>query len=83
MTSFDLLSKIKKARFPDAKIAYYSRTVRVLAIDELRYVYHDKGGTDLLYHVISGRSELASKIVTTVRFFAHEYVNRLLDEASR
>jgi DNA replication protein DnaC len=65
MTAFELLSKIKKARFPDARIAYYSKTVRVLAIDELGYVYHDKGDTDLLYHVISGRSELAPTIITT------------------
>lgn len=65
ITAFDLVSKIKRARFPDSRILYYTKTVRVLVVDELGYVYHDKADTDLLYHVIAGRSELAPTIVTS------------------
>jgi len=65
ITAFDLISKIKKARFLDSKIHYYAKTIRVLCLDELGYVYHDKNDTDLLYHVISSRSESAPTIVTT------------------
>lgn len=65
ITAFDLLSKIKKARFPDSKISYYAKSVRVLCIDELGYVYHDKADTDLLYHVVSARSESNPTIITT------------------
>ena len=65
ITAFDLVSKIKKARFPDSKINYYSKIIRVLCIDELGYVYHNKDDTDLLYHVISKRCECFPTIVTT------------------
>lgn len=65
ITAFDLISRLKKARFPDSKINYYAKTIQVLCIDELGYVYHDKSDTDLLYHVISLRAETASTIITT------------------
>jgi DNA replication protein DnaC len=65
MTAFDLVSKIKKARFPDTKISFYSKNFKVLCIDELGYVYHDKDDSDLLYHVISKRCEVYPTIVTT------------------
>jgi DNA replication protein DnaC len=65
LTAFDLISKIKKARFPDSRINYYAKSLTVLCIDELGYVYHDKNDTDLLYHVVSLRSELSPTIVTT------------------
>lgn len=64
-TAFNLISNIKKARFPDSKINYYAKTVGVLCIDELGYVYHDKNDTDLLYHVVSIRSESSPTILTT------------------
>lgn len=65
LTAFDLLSKLKKARFVDSKINFYAKSIRVLCIDELGYVYHDKNDTDLLYHVISLRCESQPTLVTS------------------
>lgn len=64
ITAFDLTSKIQKALNPTAKIDYYAR-VRVLCIDELGYTYHKKEDTDILFQVISKRSEILPTIVTT------------------
>lgn len=65
ITAFDLISKIKKVRFLDSKINYFAKAIRVLCIDELGYVFHDKNDTDLLFHVVSLRSESNPTIVTT------------------
>jgi DNA replication protein DnaC len=63
-SAFDLLSKIKQAANPAARIEYYARAT-VLCIDELGYTVHRKEDTDLLFQVISKRSEQRPTIVTT------------------
>ena len=65
ISTFDLLSKIKKAAHPASKIDYYGKTVKVLCLDELGYVYHQKEDTDLLFQIISKRTESLPTIVTT------------------
>lgn len=64
ITAFDLTSKIQKALNQTAKIDYYAR-VKVLCIDEVGYTYHKKEDTDILFQVISKRSEILPTIVTT------------------
>ncbi len=64
ITAYDLASKVSKALNPDAKVNYYSK-MRVLCIDELGYTYHKKEDTDLLFQIISKRSEILPTIVTT------------------
>lgn len=65
ISTFDLLSKIKKSANPGRKIDYYGKTVKVLCLDELGYVYHQKEDADLLFQIISKRSEVLPTIVTT------------------
>lgn len=65
LTAFDLLAKLKKARFVDSKINFYAKAIRVLCIDEFGYVYHDRSDTDLLYHVISSRCESNPTLLTS------------------
>jgi DNA replication protein DnaC len=64
ITAFDLTSRIQKALNQTAKIDYYAR-VKVLCIDEVGYTYHKKEDTDILFQVISKRSEILPTIVTT------------------
>ena len=64
ISAFDLTSKIHKALNPIAKIDYYSK-MRVLCIDELGYTYHKKEDTDIIFQIISKRSEMLPTIVTT------------------
>jgi DNA replication protein DnaC len=64
LTAFDLTSKIQKALSSTAKIEYYAR-LKVLCIDELGYTYHKKEDTDILFQIISKRSEILPTIVTT------------------
>jgi DNA replication protein DnaC len=65
ISTFDLVSKIKKATHPDNKIDYYAKVISVLCLDELGYVYHKKEDTDLLFQIISKRSESLPTIVTS------------------
>jgi DNA replication protein DnaC len=65
INAFDLVSKIKKAPYPLNKIDYYGKTLKVLCIDELGYTFHPKEDTDLLFQIISKRSELLPTIVTS------------------
>lgn len=65
ISTFDLLSKIKKATNPASKIDYYGKIVKVLCLDELGYVFHQKDDTDLLFQIISKRTEILPTIVTT------------------
>lgn len=65
LTAFDLIAKIKRARYPENKINHYAKNIRVLCIDELGYVYHDKYDSDLIYHVISKRAETNPTIITS------------------
>lgn len=65
-TAFDLVSKIKKAPNPAAKIDFYGKVVNVLALDELGYVvYQNREDTDTIFQIISKRSERFPTIVTT------------------
>lgn len=64
LTAFDLTSKIQKALSPTAKIEYYAR-LKVLCIDELGYTYHKKEDTDILFQVISKRTEILPTLITT------------------
>lgn len=65
ITAFDLISRLKRAPHIDSKIDYYGNFVRVLTIDELGYTYHAKEDGDLLFQIISKRSEKLPTIVTT------------------
>lgn len=64
ITAHDLISKIGKALNQTSRIDYFSK-VRVLAIDELGYVYYKKQETDLLFQVIAKRTEVLPTIITT------------------
>lgn len=64
ITAFDLASRIKKAPTPANTIDHYAH-IKVLAIDELGYTYHKKEDTDLLFQIISKRSEIRPTIVTS------------------
>lgn len=61
---FDLISKIKKALHPANKIEAFSR-IPVLCLDELGYVYYKNEDTDLIFQIISKRTELRPTIITT------------------
>lgn len=65
ISTFDLVSKIKTATTPSRKIDYYGKAVQVLCLDELGYTFHQKEDTDLIFQIISKRSELLPTIVTT------------------
>lgn len=65
ITAFDLISKLKRAHHIDSRIDYYGNSIRVLAIDELGYTYHSKEDGDLLFQIISKRSEKLPTIVTS------------------
>ncbi|MBI1871309.1 MAG: ATP-binding protein [Chlamydiae bacterium] len=65
ITTFDLVSKVKKAVHPSNKIDYYAKIIKVLCLDELGYVFHPKEDTDLIFQIISKRSESLPTIVTT------------------
>ena len=65
VSTFDLVSKIKKAASPSTKIDYYAKAIQVLCIDELGYAFHQKEDTDLIFQIISKRSELLPTIVTS------------------
>lgn len=65
ITAFDLITKIKKAVNLSSRIEYYGSVVRVLAIDELGYTCHSREEGDLLFQIISKRSERYPTLVTT------------------
>jgi len=64
-TVFDLVSKIKRAPNPAAKIDFYGKVVNVLALDELGYAVYQKEDVDILFQIVSKRSEIFPTIVTT------------------
>lgn len=64
ITAYDLVSKIHKALNPITKIEYYAK-MRVLCIDEIGYTFHKKEDTDIIFQIISKRSEMLPTIVTT------------------
>lgn len=65
ITVFDLASKIKKAPNPAAKIDFYGKVVKVLALDELGYTVYQKEDVDIIFQIISKRSEILPTIVTS------------------
>lgn len=65
ITVFDIVSKIKTAQSPIAKIEYYSKNIQVLCLDELGYCFHSKEDTDLLFQIITKRSECLPTLLTT------------------
>jgi DNA replication protein DnaC len=62
---FDIVSKIKATQSPTTRIEYYSKNIQVLCLDELGYCFHSKEDTDLLFQIITKRSECLPTIVTT------------------
>ncbi|MCC7202043.1 MAG: ATP-binding protein [Nitrospirae bacterium] len=64
ITAYDLISKIQKALNPATRIEYYAK-MRVLCIDEIGYTFHKKEDTDVIFQIISKRSEILPTIVTT------------------
>lgn len=64
-TAFELIAKIKSSTNPLKKIDYYGRRIKVLCIDELGFTCHKQDESDLLFQVISKRSELLPTILTT------------------
>ena len=64
ITAFDLLSIIKNANNPVNKIDYYSK-IKILCIDELGYTYHKKEDSDIIFQIISKRTEILPTIITT------------------
>jgi DNA replication protein DnaC len=64
ITTFDLISKIKKSLHPTALVDHYGR-ITVLCLDELGYTYHKKEDTDLIFQIISKRGEICPTLVTT------------------
>jgi len=63
--AFDLISRIKKAPSISSKIDYYGSAIKVLCLDELGYTVHQKEDADLIFQIISKRSELLPTIITT------------------
>lgn len=64
ISAFDLTSKIKRSLNPSAKIDYYAG-IKVLCLDEVGYTYHQKEDCDILFQIISKRTEVLPTIVTT------------------
>lgn len=64
-TAFDLVSRIRRAPNPATKIEFYGRTAKILAIDELGYALYQKEDVDILFQIVSKRSETLPTIVTT------------------
>lgn len=65
ITAFDLISKIKRAPNLASRIDYYGTIIKVLCLDELGYTCHSKEDGDLLFQIISKRSERYPTIITT------------------
>src|SRR5262249_48709835 len=65
ISAFDLISKLKRAANVAGRVEHYGSVVRVLAIDELGYTYHAREDSDLLFQIVSKRSERLPTIVTT------------------
>jgi DNA replication protein DnaC len=65
VTAFDLISRIKKAPIPASKIDYYGSRIYLLCIDELGYTFHKKEDTDIIFQIISKRSEMLPTLITT------------------
>lgn len=64
ITTFDLISKIKKSLHPATLVEHYGK-IAVLCLDELGYTYHKKEDADLIFQIISKRGEIRPTIVTT------------------
>jgi len=65
ISTYDLATRIKNARHPALKIDYFGKTIKVLCLDEIGYTCHKKDDTDVIFQIISKRTELLPTIVTT------------------
>lgn len=65
ITAFDLISKIKRAPHLTARIDYYGTMIKVLCLDELGYTCHSKEDGNLIFQIISKRSERHPTLITT------------------
>lgn len=65
ITVYDLVTRVSRSKNPDAKINFFGQKVKVLCLDELGYAYHPKKDVDLLFQIISKRSEMLPTIITT------------------
>ena len=64
ITSHDLIAKLTRARSVYTLIDYYSK-VKVFCLDELGYVFPSQEYANLIFQIISKRSEIAPTIITT------------------
>lgn len=64
ITCHDLVAKLSKAKNVYSMIDYYSK-VKVFCLDELGYVFPSQEQANLIFQIISKRSEMASTIITT------------------
>ena len=64
MSLFDLTAKLSKAKSVYSLIEYYAR-LPVLCLDELGYVMPTKEQADILFPIISKRTEVGTTVVTT------------------
>lgn len=64
ITCHDLVAKLSKAKNIYSMIDYYSK-VKVFCLDELGYVFPSQEQANLIFQIISKRSEMASTIITT------------------
>jgi len=64
ITCHDLVAKLEKAKNIYTMIDYYSK-VKVFCLDELGYVFPSQEQANLIFQIISKRSELASTMITT------------------
>lgn len=64
ITCHDLVAKLTKAKNVYSMIDYYSK-VKVFCLDELGYVFPSQEQANLIFQIISKRSEMASTIITT------------------
>lgn len=65
ISAFDLISKVKKAALPQSRLSYFTTFIKVLCIDELGYTVYQKDDMDILFQIISKRSEISSTVITT------------------
>lgn len=64
ITCHDLVAKLTKVKNVYSMIDHYSK-VKVFCLDELGYVFPSQEQANLIFQIISKRSEMASTIITT------------------
>ena len=64
-SAFDLISKIKKLPNPASRIDFYGKALKILCIDEFGYTIYKPEDNDILFQILSKRSELHPTIITS------------------